>query len=547
VRSTIEVTTIGDALIGAAQERPDTVAVAFPGERVSAGDLRSRAYRRARSLRALGVGRGDRVGIVAPNCPAYHEVLFGAALIGAVVVTINARYRASELAYVASNAGLKVLLTSDVLGDLVDFPGLLGSALPGLRDAVDATALSLPATPELKACVMLGASEPSGFVTEAAFDARAERVAEAEIDERAAGVRVRDTAIMMYSSGTTAQPKGCLLTHEAIVRVAQAMNERFSMGEDDAWWDPLPAFHLSHILPLVGSLLAGSRFCTMVDFEADAAVRQIADERITFLWGTFPTLNQELLGHTGKDGIAFRERDNSHIRLVNQVAPRDMQLALQQALPHATQVSAYGCTESGGIIAMNDPSESSESRATTCGTVFPGIDVRIVHPETGEDLPTGERGEILLRGWCMFEGYHAAPEHNAVAIDTDGFFHTGDVGSLDDERRISFHGRTKDMLKVGGENVAALEIESFLSTHPAVRMAQCVGLPDTRLVEIPAVFVELEPGASATEEELIAYFRGELASFKIPRHVRFVESWPMSATKIQKFRLRETLVEELGL
>ncbi|MBM3677757.1 MAG: AMP-binding protein [Actinobacteria bacterium] len=542
MRRTIEVTTLGDALLGAAERWPDAVAVAFPDERVTTSELAARARRRARSLRALGVGRGDRVGIVAPNCMSYTETLLGASLLGAVVVTINARYRATELAYVASNAGLRVLLTSDVLGDEVDFAGLLGAALPGLPEARDPTALSIETVPDLVACVMLGRSTPPGFLPEAEFDALVAGVDEAEIDEAAAAVRVRDVAIMMYSSGTTAQPKGCLLTHEAIVRVGAAINERFSLTEEDVWWDPLPAFHLSHILPLTASLLAGSRFCTMTDFEVDAALDQIARERVTFNFGTFPTVMQELVGHP-----RFRELDLSHTRIVNQVAPRDMQLALQKALPHAAQVSAYGCTESGGIIAMNDPSEPGELRATTCGRLFPGVEVKIADPETGEEVPVGARGEILVRGWSMFEGYHAAPERNAEAIDADGWFHTGDVGSLDAERRISYHGRTKDMLKVGGENVAALEIESFLSRHPAVRLAQVVGIPDARLVEVPAAFVELEPGQAATEEELIAFFRGEIASFKIPRHVRFVDSWPMSATKIQKFRLRETLVEELGL
>ncbi len=542
MRSHIHVTTLGDALLAAADRRPDAIAVAFPEERVTAAELATRARRRAHSLRALGVRHGDRVGIVAPNCMSYTETLFGAALLGAIVVTVNARYRATELAYVAANAGLKVLLTSDVLGDEVDFPGLLGAALPGLADATDPVRLRIDAVPELAACVMLGTSAPAGFLTEAAFDALAEGGRPEEIDDLAAGVRVRDVAIMMYSSGTTAQPKGCLLTHEALVRVGQSINDRFALTEEDSWWDPLPAFHLSHILPLTSSLLAGSRFCTMTDFEVETAARQIVDERVTFNFGTFPTVVQELIG-----SATLRASDLSHMRFVNHVAPRDMQLAVQAAFPNVVQVSAYGCTESGGIIAMNDPSESAEQRATTCGVVFPGIEVRIADPETGAELPAGEHGEILLRGWSMFEGYHAAPERNAEAIDAEGWFHTGDVGSLDAERRISYHGRTKDMLKVGGENVAALEIESYLSRHPAVRLAQVVGIPDARLVEVPAAFVELEPGQAASEAELIAFFRGELASFKIPRHVRFVEAWPMSATKIQKFKLREQLVDELGL
>jgi acyl-CoA synthetase (AMP-forming)/AMP-acid ligase II len=541
-RRPIEVTTLGDMVVRAAARRPDEVAVAFPDARVTAAELLEGARRMARGLRALGVRRGDKVGIVMPNCLEYLEAMFGSALLGAVVVTVNARYRASELAYVAGDAGMTVLLTSDVLQEQVDFVRLLDEALPGLADAPDPRALALAGAPELRACVMFGSSSPPGFLDEAEFTALAEGVPGAEADAEAERVRVRDVAIMMYTSGTTAQPKGCPLTHEAIVRTGNALNERFSLTADDVWWDPLPMFHLSSILPLTAALLAGSRFVTMVDFEVEAAIRQIVEERVTYMFGTFPTLNQELLGHPG-----FLAADLGSVRFINQVAPPDMQRALQRALPHAAQVSAYGCTELGGMISQNDPSETPEQRATTCGTPFPGIEVRIVDPDGGADLPTGALGEIVARGWGMFEGYHNDPERNAEAVESGGWFHTGDIGSLDEDGRIAFHGRTKDMLKVGGENVAALEVESYLSLHPAVKLVQVVGIPDARLVEVPAAFVELAQGATATEEELIAFCRGQIASFKIPRHVRFVGEWPMSATKIQKFKLRERLLDELGI
>jgi acyl-CoA synthetase (AMP-forming)/AMP-acid ligase II len=535
----IEVTTFGDMLVAAALRRPDDVAVAFTDVRVTAPELLERSVQMASSLHALGVRRGDLVAIVMPNCIEYVEALFGSSLLGAVVVTINARYRAAELAYVVADSAAAVLLTSDVMPE-IDFVGQLCEALPGLAAATDPAALALAATPGLRACVMLGESSPAGFLDRAAFDALQPSVPESVILDASEGVRVRDPAIMMYTSGTTAQPKGCQLTHEAIVRTGDALNTRFSLTESDVWWDPLPMFHLSSILPMTAAFRAGSRYVTMVDFEVEAAVRQIVEERVTYLFGTFPTLNQELLAHPG-----FRSADLSSVRLINQVAPPDMQRSLQEALPHAVQVSAYGCTELGGIISQNDPGETPEQRAVGCGTPFPGIEVRIVDPETGQDLPTGEVGEITARGFGMFEGYHNDPVRTAEAIDPDGWFHTGDIGSVDEGGRIAYHGRTKDMLKVGGENVAALEVESYLSLHPAVRLAQVVSIPDARLVEVPAAFVEVEPGQDVTEEQLITFCRGQIASFKIPRHIRFVTAWPMSATKIQKFKLREELLAEL--
>jgi len=176
-----------------------------------------------------------------------------------------------------------------------------------------------------------------------------------------------------------------------------------------------------------------------------------------------------------------------------------------------------------------------------------GLELRIINPESGHDVQTGLRGEVLVRGYSVLEGYHKDPEKTAQAIDRDGWFHTGDIGSLDEHGTIMFHGRFKDMLKVGGENVAAAEIEALLGRHPAVKLAQVVGIPDAKYAEVPAAFVELNPGTAATEAELLSFCKGEVASFKVPRVVRFVQEWPMSSSKIQKFRLRQQLLTELGL
>ena len=278
-RAPIEVMPLGDVLVRAARRWPESIAVAFPDRRLTTVELLADAYRIARGLYALGVRRGERVGIVAPNCVDYHAALFGGALLGVEVVTVNARFRATELAYVFEDAALAAVLTSDVLGDEVDFVGLLRGAIPN--------------APSVRHAVMLGASSPEGFVDRAELDRLAETVDDATIDAAADRVRVRDVAIMMYTSGTTAQPKGCPLTHEAIVRTSQAMVTRFALTGDDVWWDPLPMFHLSSILPLTCALLVGSPFATMVDFEPGTALAQVERERVTFLWSTFPTITRQ--------------------------------------------------------------------------------------------------------------------------------------------------------------------------------------------------------------------------------------------------------------
>jgi len=214
--------------------------------------------------------------------------------------------------------------------------------------------------------------------------------------------------------------------------------------------------------------------------------------------------------------------------------------------PHTIQVGTYGLTEAAGTICTSRLTDTFEQRTGRLGVPIDDWEVRIVDIETGKDCPTGVQGEIVARGPNMLKGYYNAPEKTAEVI-RDGWFHTGDIGSFNQDGQIMFHGRTKDMLKVGGENVAAAEIESMLQGHEAVKLAQVVGIPDPRYVEVPAAFVELADGASATEAELIDFCRGKLAGFKLPRHIRFVESWPMSTSKIQKFRLRTQLVDELGL
>jgi fatty-acyl-CoA synthase len=274
----------------------------------------------------------------------------------------------------------------------------------------------------------------------------------------------------------------------------------------------------------------------MEHFEPGAALDYLEHERATVNFASFPTITQALLTHPQWDPSRM------HFRLVNNVAPPDVLRSMQAAMAFATQISAYGLTEAGGVVAFGCRSDSAEQRATTSGRPFRGIEVVAKDLETGAVLPPGASGELCIRGYCLFEGYYRDPAKNAEAFDGEGFFHTGDLGFVDADGYVAYRGRIKDMLKVGGENVAAVEIESFLGTHPAVLLAQVVSAPDEKYGEVPAAFVQLRPGAEASADELIAFCTGRIASFKVPRHVRFVDEWPMSATKIQKFRLREQLL-----
>jgi acyl-CoA synthetase (AMP-forming)/AMP-acid ligase II len=343
----------------------------------------------------------------------------------------------------------------------------------------------------------------------------------------------------MYTSGTTANPKGCPLSNESLVRTSINMNsERYFMTETDRFWGALPMFHLSSTLPMLCAMDAGAAFLSMTHVEAGTALEMMEKESVSIAFPSFPTVTNELINHPD-----FATRDLSNLRRINNVAPPDVLRRFQDAFPQAIQTGAYGLTEASGVVSFNHPDESLELRLHGCGKPFSGMDAKIIDPETGEDLPNGERGEILLRGYALFDGYYKSPEKNAEAF-IDGWFRTGDLCSMDEESHISFHGRIKDMLKVGGENVAAIEIESMLANHPSVKLAQVIGVPDDRLIEVAAAFIELNPGTTATEEEVIEFCKGKIASFKIPRYVRFVSEWPMSSTKVQKFRLLENFQAE---
>lgn len=535
-----ETYTIGSLLARAAERAPADCALAFPGERASFAALDMRAVDAARSLAALGVAKGDAVGILMANCADFVDVLLGCALLGAWAVPINARYKARELAYVIENADLRALVTTDRIDEHVDFVALLEEALPSLATAHDPRALALPEAPRLRTIVVMGTSAPAAMLPEPAFRALRERVDAGEIARRRARVAVRDVAIMMYTSGTTAMPKGCPLSHEALVRTAlEAGRTRFELTRADRLWDPLPMFHMSFVLPFLACLDAGAALLAMERFEPGLALQYLSQERATVNFASFPTITQALLAHPSFDAGKL------HFRLMNNVGPPDLLRQFHTAFPFARHISAYGLTEAGGVTAFGEPGDDDETRATTSGRPFDGIEVSVRDPATNAPLAAGERGELCIRGYCLFEGYYKSPEKNAEAFDAEGWFHTGDLGTLDANGRIAYLGRTKDMLKVGGENVAAVEIESFLQTHPAVLLAQVVSAPDAKYGEVAAAFVQLRAGAVASADDLIAFCRGKIASFKIPRHVRFVDAWPMSATKIQKFKLREAIEKEL--
>lgn len=547
-----EITTLSlpELLLSRAAEHPDRDCIVLEGERVTYGELEVRVRQAARSLVALGVEPGDRVGILMANCVDFVALMFGASMVGAVGVLYNARFKAREIAHVTVDSGVKVIITNDITEQHTNYIELLRRAIPELvhdknqqPEPRETAFVPFESAPQLRVAISLGSSSEQGFLGREAFYKLGDSCAPEEVEQRRGKIHVEDEALMIYTSGTTAMPKGCPLNHIVLQHAGVVGGvECMGLQPGDVMWGPLPMFHTAFIQPLTGILHVGGTYLSMTHFDAGAALEMIRRESATLMFPAFPTITMQLLNHPAYTASSF-----AAVRVVLNVGPPEELRAMQERMPNTVQITVFGMTETGGSAAMCKPGDSLALRSNCSGRALPGNQIEVRDPDTGATVSAGATGEIVVRGRGVFAGYYNAPQKTAESFYEGGWFRTGDLGSLDDQGRLTFRGRLKDMLKVGGENVAAVEVEGFLATHPAVNLAQVVAVPDEKYGEVVGVFIELAPGASANEQEIIDYCRDEVASFKVPRYVRFTKSWPMGATKILKSELRTRLWAELGI
>lgn len=534
-----EVCTIGDLLIRSAANHPHRNALVMPEFAITYGELLEEAVTVARGIIGLGIAPRSHVGLFCNNSREFVSGLFGALLANCVVVPLHARHKAHELAYIIDNARISLLLSAAADTRYLDFREVLSGALPSLA-ASGKGPLSIQEAPHLRHVVLLSGEPKNGFVDRSEFTAATQGIAPDAIDILRQRTRLADLAMILYTSGTTANPKGCMLTHEAMTRgpVDRASN-RFRSCDHDVTWGGGPLFHIGSLAPFLGSIGTAGTYLTDSFFDPERAISLMTEHGVTAFWPWFPAILQPLMAHPGFDEAMAK------VRTMLFIGPESLVLEIQDRLPQAEVLQGCGMTETAGIFAISDPHETREQRATSHGKAVPGVEVRIIDMETGKDAPDGTVGEILVRGYCVTSGYFRDPAKTAQAIDEDGWLHTGDLYSRSPDGSLVFNGRAKDMLKVGGENVAAIELEAFLCSHPAVKIAEVVGRPDERMDEVPVAFIELHPGKSADEEELISHCRGRIASYKVPRAIYFVtaEEWPMSATKVNKVALRKRLSE----
>lgn len=538
-----EVSPIGDLIIKGASRHPDRLALAFPESSATFAQLHQGAVRVAQGLLAQGVKPGEHVGLLASNSVEFMEAFFGITLIGATVVPLNVRYKSTELGYIIRNAELVAVLTQADASAHVDFAALLCDALPGLADAADASHLSLASVPKLRQAILITGEDRAGFVGVADFQQLAGSVPAERVATLAKQVSLRSVATIIYTSGTTANPKGCMLSHEALSRgPVERAAYRLAVEGNNVHWGAGPLFHIGSLGPAIGALGAGFTYATDLFYDAPRALALFKEHRATAIWPWFPAIVLGLL-----ELPEFDEKHLPHLQRIILIASASVVERVRARFPNADILQGCGMTETAGVFGLSGPTDTDQERIHTQGKVYPGMEVRRIHPDTGADSSPGEVGELLVRGYCVMNGYYKDPEKTAAALDSEGWLHTGDLYAATPEGNLIFNGRLKDMLKVGGENVAAVEIESFLAQHPAVRIAEVVGKPDARLDEVPVVFVELHERASVTPQELIAFCKGRIANYKIPREVHFIAAgaWPMSLTKIDKRGLRQLVAESM--
>jgi acyl-CoA synthetase (AMP-forming)/AMP-acid ligase II len=524
--------TIGTALDAAAEKYGDRVAFFFDAGPVTYRELQQSANRLARGFLSIGIRKGDKVAIWMAGYAEWAYVYFALTRIGAVMVPVNTRYRPEEVAYVLNKSRAALLIFKDEPNK--NYLALLQELAP--EAGREANAFAAAKLPFLKQVIVASEGRLPGLSTLSDVGQRGATVAEDELKSAAGKVSGHDIAMLQFTSGTTAMPKGALLFQLAMLRGAQCGCRALELTDSDRFFSPQPFFHVGgSIQVMLTPIISG---CTMVVqpyFDAGEALVLMERHRCNVLMGHQPHYI-EYLHHPDlarrtlvlEKGMIFASPEVNK-RVYNEMGIKKL-------------ISPYGLTEThigGTACAMDDP---LELRMTTVGKPMAGVELAIRRPAGKEFLPDGDAGEVCFRGWCITNGYYDDPEKTAEAIDEDGWFRTGDLGVIGANRYLRLIGRIKDMIRVGGENVAAAEIEAVLLKHDAVKQAVAVGMADPRLAEVVAAFVELKTGKSSDEPEIIAYCRQRLASFKVPRRVVFVTEWPMTgAGKIQRYVLKESL------
>ena len=525
--------TVGEELDRVARETPEALAVVsrHQGVRLSYGELHETVERAARAFLSLGVEKGDRVGIWAGNCVEWLIVQYATAKIGAVLVNVNPAYRRHELEYALGRSAVTALVAARCFRQ-TDYLEMLRAVTPEL--------------PSLRATVLLGEASAGMLGWEEFLDGGGPALA-AKLRERESELDFDDPINIQYTSGTTGFPKGATLSHHNILNNGFFVGEGCGYTAADRICVPVPLYHcFGMVMGNLGALTHGAAVVYPdVAFDAKATLEAVQAERCTSLYGV-PTMFIAQLQHSD-----FAGYDLSSLRtgiMAGSPCPVEVMKQTIDRMHMEDVTICYGMTETSPVSFQSGKADDLEHRTATVGAVHPHVECKIIDPETGRAVPRGTPGELLSRGYLVMLGYWADELATQAAIDSAGWMHTGDLAVMREDGYVNIIGRIKDMVIRGGENIFPREIEEFLYRHPKVQDVQIIGVPDQKYGEELCAWVKLKDGHTATEEEIRAFCKGQIATFKIPRYIRFSDGFPMTVTgKIRKIEMREVSVRELGL
>jgi len=500
--------------------------------------------RLAAGLAALGLAKGDRIGIWSPNRWEWLVTQFATARIGLILVNINPAYRLYELEYALNKVGCRALVlastfkTSDYLGMLRELAPELATCAPG--------ELKSARLPHLTTVIRMGDEKSTGMFNFAEVLAMATPGGIAALDAVTAGLKPDEAVNIQFTSGTTGAPKGATLTHRNIVNNGNFVTATMDFTENDRLCIPVPLYHCFGMV--MGTLGCVSKGATMVfpseGFEPGAALLAVSEEKCSGLYGV-PTIFVAMLDHAD-----FKSFDFSSLRtgiMAGSPCPIEVMKRVVAQMNMSEVTIAYGMTETSPVSFQSHTDDPLERRVATVGRAHPHVEIKVIDDQ-GRTVPVGDKGELCTRGYSVMQGYWDDPDKTAEALDSEGWMHTGDLATIDADGYANIVGRVKDMVIRGGENVYPREVEEFLYRHPKVKEVQVFGVPDPRYGEELCAWIVAAPGEPPTEDEIRAFCQGQIAHYKIPRYVRVRPGLPMTVTgKAQKFLMRESMVEELGL
>ena len=540
--------TLGGLLERWATELPQHDFLVYPdrGLRLNYAEFNERVNRMAKGLIELGVGRDDKVGMWARNVPDWLTMMFACAKIGAVLVTVNTSYKIKEVEFIMENADIHTMCLVNGYRD-TDYVEIMYELVPELKTMQRGT-LRSTRFPALRNVVYIGQEKQRGMYNTAELLLMGSHLPDSDLEEAGKGISTHDVTMMQYTSGTTGFPKGVLLSHHNILNCGMGTGTAMEFTSDDKVLTCVPLFHcFGCVLALCAVITHGSTMVMVEDFDPLRVLAAVDKEKCTMLYGV-PTMFIAELNHP-----MFDMFDYSSLRsgiMAGAVCPIETMIEVRERM-NCKLISVYGMTETSPGMTVSRLTDPDDVRATTVGRPYPHVDVKILDPETNEELPDGTAGEVCCKGYNLMKGYYKNPEATASIIDENGYLHSGDLGVKDENGNYRITGRIKDLIIRGGENISPREIEDYLFTMPQIKGVEVAGIPSPKYGEQVGAFITLKEGQTLTPEDVQLFCRGQIARYKIPKYVFFVNEFPMTASgKIQKYKLRDLgvkLLEEMGV